>query len=975
MSPIMPQLDGVPFAPQPQAPGKPSFFRKLLGRQSRSVSSSPAPPDSGDELPKSIDDLSKSIIRRMSRKVVPSLPRPQTFKRQQSEKREYLTPIEPTADERRATSVDRRSHRTCGRPVSQVHSNPRASAPSFIGESRPEAVSLPILSHPLPILTIDDDDEEDQEDEDQEFSQEDEPDALHLDRHIYDHQALDEDSTADVRSMTTSEYEKMIHDDLETLWILNLSMHFRDRSKREKFFVTYREQDHVWRRVTVSLDYRDAPLNSLEYDLLQTKYQRDKSAKVYEAIRESLQDIQFYDTVTNLKLETTDGRLHVHVVEDGNEIIHYPTVSQILHLGCKRIRERDIEFDSHMSGFVYKVNVKGQVLIKKEIPSPDTIEEFLYEVNALSSLRFSKNVIQFHGVVVDDFDEHVKGLLISYADQGALIDVIYENCKDNDIGLPWSTREKWARQIVQGLSDIHESGFVQGDFTLSNIVIDDAGDAKIIDINRRGCPVGWEPPEATALIESNHRLSMYIGVKSDLYQLGMVLWGLAMMEDEPEAQGRPLMLGPEINVPDWYRQMTEICLSDDPRLRLQASALLQMFPQVNNGNNVGTTRGDHEPMSVDDGSTLHDFVVDGYNAHSHPVIRTVEPPPGWPHSNTAYVDNGPLTYDPYYYTRGRSPPSPLPSNYDGCDSERESFYKSAWAANRNIPSSYSDSGDEDIDLDNEDDISREPTPTPTADKLQVVDADDGDFDEQAQSYHKFPVLATNAAVGASETEQTAEVDHANVGEMELQANDGMHAVDIRSTNLDNSKKPNTVKFGQQERQAVKRPAGIEAKLSKGEREARSISLQRPRVVEMVSIEPRSGNKGDKISMQEQESETEPEYTTSHARGITAPDAQESRSSAKLPSAKLTGKVDSRDTETRLKDAAVKDYTAAIQNSSSQEHERPRQTAHPVTLTGIGAAHVGIDEHLLQEKGSIEDDFRLMTRPEVPAIMITTEANA
>lgn len=118
--------------------------------------------------------------------------------------------------------------------------------------------------------------------------------------------------------MTTSQYEAMILDKLEREWILNLSMHFRDRSKREKFFVTYREEEHIWRRVTISLDYRDAPENSLEWDLSRTKYQRDKSTKIYEAIRDSLQDIQFYDTVTNLKLETTDGRLHVHVVEDGN---------------------------------------------------------------------------------------------------------------------------------------------------------------------------------------------------------------------------------------------------------------------------------------------------------------------------------------------------------------------------------------------------------------------------------------------------------------------------------------------------------------------------------------------------------------------------------------------------------------------------------------------------------------------------------
>jgi hypothetical protein len=136
-----------------------------------------------------------------------------------------------------------------------------------------------------------------------------------------DSHAPETESFNDGASITTSHYDAMIHEELERIWILNLSMHFRDKSKREKFFVTYREKDMHWRRVTISLDYRNAPDNSLEMDLYETKFQRDKSAKIYEAIRESLADIQFYETVTNLKLQTTDGRLHVHVVEDVNVCI------------------------------------------------------------------------------------------------------------------------------------------------------------------------------------------------------------------------------------------------------------------------------------------------------------------------------------------------------------------------------------------------------------------------------------------------------------------------------------------------------------------------------------------------------------------------------------------------------------------------------------------------------------------------------
>lgn len=328
----------------------------------------------------------------------------------------------------------------------------------------------------------------------------------------------------------------------------------------------------------------------------------------------------------------------------------------IQHMRCRRIKESELQFDSHLSGFVYKVEVNNQVLIKKEIPGPDTIDEFLYEINALNRLRYAENVIQFYGVVVDDKEEYVKGLLISYAEQGALIDLLY----DHNHTLPWHTRERWARQIVNGLAEIHEAGFVQGDFTLSNIVINDDGDAKIIDINRRGCPVGWEPPEATPLIESNQRISMYIGVKSDLFQLGMVLWALATQEDEPETHGRPLRIPADIPVPLWYRQMVAICLSEDPRRRLQAVQLASMFPEPREEGHYGIPNG--SSISVEDRYPHREFGTENIFAHGSRTRGDDHTNDwsflGW--NNQQY----PATEDLFYYpTRGRSPPSPIPSNH------------------------------------------------------------------------------------------------------------------------------------------------------------------------------------------------------------------------------------------------------------------------------------------------------------------------
>lgn len=525
-----------------------------------------------------------SFGRRLSKKVVPGLPRPGTFKRQNSERREKLTPVETSVNERRTVSADRRA--LSARPTSPHVSLPQRSAPEVRSlddgcppatqqETRPESMAHPgdnVQSAPLsspspppppPPLQPPEDANPDAEPPPSDAEYEDE---------------IDEE----------------IRQELERKWILNLSMHFRDHSPREKFFLTYAESPHQWRRVTVSCDYRDVPPESLERDLQSLSYQRDKSARIYEAIRSSLPEIQFYDTVTNLKLETRDDRLHVHVTEDVNEKIPYPGVHTVQHLQCRRYPEHELNFESHMSGFVYKVNVHGQIWIKKEIPGPDSVDEFLYEINALNELIGSKNVIQFQGLVVDATESVVKGLLISFAAKGALVDILYDNKGD----LPWSRREQWARQIVQGLSEIHEAGFVQGDFTLSNIVIDESDEAKIIDINRRGCPVGWEPPEISKLVENGQRISMYIGVKSDLFQLGMVLWALAEEEDEPERKERPLTLDHlRGEIPEHYRKLVNSCLSVRPKDRLGAKDLLPIFPELNGENRRPRSSPNHRSRS------------------------------------------------------------------------------------------------------------------------------------------------------------------------------------------------------------------------------------------------------------------------------------------------------------------------------------------------------------------------------------------
>ncbi|KAF2141516.1 uncharacterized protein K452DRAFT_228773, partial [Aplosporella prunicola CBS 121167] len=641
--PPLPSTEDTPIPPRPLSQSqaldrKPNMWDRFsLHRLSgwlRRDESDALPPAAWEKAPQPQTRPQEPGSRKRSRTVVPGLPRHMTFKRQELEKRDRLIPAEPGHSERRAFSADRRDlpESVPRRPLSPPPRFPlRQSAPDSLRPFNNSSTQESLL----------------QQYDDPKGGKEGDDDRSNPPQSPWGHPPpLSAAGDLSDDALSESADAHVIQQELDAKWILNLSMHFRDMSDREKFFVTYAEEPNRWRRVTISIDYRGVPEDSLEADLKSLHYQRDKSARIYESIRDSLLDIQFYETVTNLKLQTDDGRLHVHVTEDMNEIIPYPSTSAVAHLDCRVFHESDVHFESHLSGFVYKISVAGQVYIKKEIPGPEAVEEFLYEINTLSRLRASQCVIKFAGIITDDREDRIVGLLISYAEKGALVDLVYDWKETKE--MLWPRRERWARQIVQGLSEIHESGFVQGDFTLSNIVIDSNDDAKIIDINRRGCPVGWEPPELSQLIESGQRIGIYIGVKSDLFQLGMVLWALAEEQDEPERQERPLMFTiASDGVPSYFKDIVEACLSPDPRDRPTAKSLLSRFPDLdpattrpnsNARHSVMTHRSDKEYI---DPKTAVDHEDIDQHRRNHISSEPADPPSLDPSTTFSYI--GPPT--------------------------------------------------------------------------------------------------------------------------------------------------------------------------------------------------------------------------------------------------------------------------------------------------------------------------------------------
>ncbi len=252
---------------------------------------------------------SQDFFQRPTRQGVPGLPRAQTFKRQQSERRINLTPVETSLDERRAAPSDQRANTFRKSPLPQDIEFGFYPPPSTFGPYQ-SYIDMPLSTSPISMAPSN-------------ISSRSDFPAPPSDGMV----SADYDfPIPDTTGMPRAEYEDLLRDEMERLWILNLSMQFRDGSPREKFFVTFRQREHLWRRVTISMDYRGAPTGSLESDLQQTRSQREKITKIYRAIRDNLPTIIWCETVTNLKLQTIDGHLNIHVVEDGNVSTIYTSV-------------------------------------------------------------------------------------------------------------------------------------------------------------------------------------------------------------------------------------------------------------------------------------------------------------------------------------------------------------------------------------------------------------------------------------------------------------------------------------------------------------------------------------------------------------------------------------------------------------------------------------------------------------------------
>lgn len=274
-------------------------------------------------------------------------------------------------------------------------------------------------------------------------------------------------------------------------------------------------------------------------------------------------------------------------------------------LGCPRYRQQDVvqielldppnRFLSCLSG-----KVVFETMFARTIPSSG----LLYTIKVLYCLRHHPAFAKLIGVVTNESQTQLVSYLIEFPmAQSRLQD------KMRDPTIPWQRREKWARQLVEGVAMVHSKGYVVGNLLSPWVpVVIDESDCVQFWYFRQKFIVGrgeggYYPPEfhhlkhyPTSIAEAD---SPNLTSKTDMYHLGLLLWLLA--ENKPRSHRAPLCIRRQCSgqtdcenrhfsrialpslpetVPQYYREIVDACRSDNIEDRPTARSLLKRFPRL-----------------------------------------------------------------------------------------------------------------------------------------------------------------------------------------------------------------------------------------------------------------------------------------------------------------------------------------------------------------------------------------------------------
>lgn len=148
--------------------------------------------------------------------------------------------------------------------------------------------------------------------------------------------------------------------------------------------------------------------------------------------------------------------------------------------------------------------------------------------------------------------------------------------------------------VARGLQHMHERGFVHADMKPLNILVDEAGRAKIIDLGQ-ACKIGTVKHRVQGtpgFLAPEQALRQEISPQTDVFNLGATMWWVLLRSHAPTArhtdgEGRsarsaetrtPRQLDPSI--PEELSSLITRCLEEKPFQRVKLAWLIRKLEEI-----------------------------------------------------------------------------------------------------------------------------------------------------------------------------------------------------------------------------------------------------------------------------------------------------------------------------------------------------------------------------------------------------------
>ena len=403
-------------------------------------------------------------------------------------------------------------------------------------------------------------------------------------------------------------------------------------------------------RITVTRESRYWNMHKMRASALDPVTAYSLPTGLLKALERSLESRERFgqDSCLSVHLDSDSSQGH-HVLalesysEPPNQVMR--CLQQITiwtrHMNCPRYHEQDLEHQplnpNRPTNWYIAFLDSRWVMETRFGPDLDRLLADLYVLQVLHCLQGTPGIAKFTGVVLDR-----SGLISAFLSELPTKGKLCRNLSDDANGgqrVSWQRRERWCKQVVQAVAAVHRAAFVVGNMCKTpdlGIAIDAEDNAVLYgrfqrDFLYNETHVGSLPPEYWHSV--SHGSQVEACPQSDIYQLGLALWGLASswpatfasrswlckqaactatvptMCTEPHAD--PIQLqSPSEDTPEYLRLVIAACRAENPDDRPAAWELLELFPPEV-GNDVG-----EEPTKAKQFLTRPEVCYDKFGAIS-----------------------------------------------------------------------------------------------------------------------------------------------------------------------------------------------------------------------------------------------------------------------------------------------------------------------------------------------------------------------